>query len=143
MALYLPSRSSGTLTMRPRQRRPMQTGAFPSMSTRARIRFAGSINAARKAVEVSSHNDQSMRLDQFYETTIVTFSIELIGGDEPIADAQIVGNTQLASGKYTISHIRSWWPGEPVIDHQSGQRRFARDQSVEKAVPDESDYPCP
>lgn len=55
-----------------------------------------------QAVEVSIHNDQLMRLDQLYETTIVTFSIELMGGDEPIADAQIVGSTQLASGEHTI-----------------------------------------
>lgn len=43
-----------------------------------------------------------MRLDQLYETTMVMFTIEVMGGGEPIADAQIVGSTQLASGEHTI-----------------------------------------
>lgn len=43
-----------------------------------------------------------MRLDQLYEMAIVMFTIELMGGDEPVADTQIVGSTQLASGEHTI-----------------------------------------
>lgn len=55
-----------------------------------------------QAVDVTVRDDHSMRLDQLYETTMVTFSIELLGGDEPIADAQVVGSTQLATGEHTI-----------------------------------------
>lgn len=55
-----------------------------------------------QAVDVTVRDDHSMRLDQLYETTMVTFSIELMGGDEPIADAQVVGSTRLATGEHTI-----------------------------------------
>lgn len=76
-----------------------------------------------QSIEVRVPDNQSIHLDEMYETTNVPFSVEILGG-EPAPDVEVNGETQLKEGEHTFSTSPTDENGNTQAELLVGQRYY-------------------